>query len=840
MIVHQAIYGDNSGSYALLNTSLADIETAKRVCNVTDLLDRPPTGYLTKSVFRGFAFNDLYIFIKSFPDNDPSVRKGRILSHTLIVDQIDLHTLNNLNDLFSHFLSAPDKDLELNPFILEDRNAVSSQITYHPSREAAAINALLYHSDYKNTLIWVGEEGYLSFITQIWSHLHGNLREKMKLGVGFNPQKVDTQKLNILYVMEEYEIKWKDSNCFIVGKDDLGTLASMSSLLLAGYTKKSKPLNDFIKTFGIVPTEIEAFSYLETGINTYMNLSSSTDFNRLIVLCDLISKYSPDPKVAKTEKNKLITQVISRIELASGKHILSLKNPDWKGFFNAQQIIGDQITDWVAGSLFNSSDDDSITSTIANAFNPENKVQWWKKVFLDGLITALEKWKSSYAVVVWNWFTENHDLVKMLGRLIPATNQIETDLVNHWPRPEAELSQYIQAFAKDRTWLILHGLSTLQLYDSEESIRRQLTIDTDSEHFAALNRMGELIHDKEFIQLTMRIGESRLIEIAGAKVLRTPSLLDLLDVKNIIWRKIWLKAIKHANNPWCEIKKPTAVLFTLFEEILNGEPVEPELLLVLSNSDYNNLSGFKQRTEVWKYLSGDARNGFLNASTLGCIKLLDNNDIRIDDLEGEIRNRLTDPIIFKQVIDDQTINVSTKIHLFEELPSLKENQLIALLYTCHLSSVESKWLGKLVYLKYWKKAADAIADKIAIRGDLKPALIECQSLLGVFRKLSLSFSGYLSGTVSTEEWWDALTEQCYTKYSGGPTQMGLWERAGGQNYDLLARGAGREIWVDTIHKMRNRITDVEVQKLLHEMIVDYPVSNELKQLKELLSNHAKQ
>jgi hypothetical protein len=832
MIIHQAIYGDKSGSYALLKTSLADIESAKRICNVTDLLDRPSIGYLTQPVFRGFAFNNVYIFIKSFPDNDPSVRKGRVLSHTLIVDQNDLHALNNLNDLFSHFLSDPDKNPELNPVIIEGKVSVPAKIANRTSREAAAINGLLNHSSYNNTVVWIGEEGYLSFITQIWSQLKGNLRAKLKLGVGFNPRNVDTQKLNILYVMEEYENRWKASGFCIVGKEDLGTLESMSSFLLAGYQDKSRPLNDLIKTFGIVPTEIEDFRYLGIAYNHYKNLSTNIDFKSLIALCDLISKFSPDPKIAKTEKNKLLTQVISRIELSSARQILILKNPDWKGFFNAEQLIGDQIVDWVMKSLFNLKADDSIASVIAAAFEPENKVQWWKKAFSDGLRTALGKWKSTYAVAVWNWFTEDHDLVKTFGSLIPATAQIETDLVDHWPKPEPELAQYIQVFAKDRKWLTLHGLSTLQLHSPEESIKRQLRIDTDPEHFAALNKMGELIHDKEFIQLTVETGELRLIKIVGAKVARTPSLLNELDIKNIVWRQIWLKAIEYGNKPWDGIKKPIVVLFALFEEILNGEAVEPELLLMLSNSDYNDLSGFRRRVEVWQYLSGNTKSRFLNASTLGCVKLLDKNDIRIDDLEEEIRNRLSDPIVVKQVIDDQTINVTTKIRLFEELPGLRENELLILLNTGHFSSGESKRLGKLIHRKRWKKATDTIADKIAIRGDLKPALIECQSLLGFFRKWSLSISGYLSGTVSKEEWWSAFTEQCYNKYPKGPTDKGLWGRAGGENYDLLTMGTGRESWEDAIGKIRDGRANVDPQKLLQEMLKDYSFSNELNQLKE--------
>lgn len=175
MIVHQAIYGDKLGSYALLKTSLTDTELAKRICNVTDLLDRPSNGHLTQPVFRSFTFNDSYIFIKSFPDIEPGVRSGRVLSHTLIVDKCDLHQLNDLGKLFSHFLSKPDKDPELNPIEIDDGNSVLAQIVHPTSREAAAINGLLDHSSYSNTLVWVGEETYLPLITQIWSRLGGDL-----------------------------------------------------------------------------------------------------------------------------------------------------------------------------------------------------------------------------------------------------------------------------------------------------------------------------------------------------------------------------------------------------------------------------------------------------------------------------------------------------------------------------------------------------------------------------------------------------------------------------------------------------------------------------------------
>ena len=834
MIVHQAMYGDKSGSYGLLKTSLTDTELAKRICNVTDLLDRPSNGLLSQPVFRGFAFDNSYIFIKSFPDTSPGVRSGRVLSHTLIVEQSDLVRLNDLGRLFSHFLSKPEKDPELNAIVIEDGNSGPAEIIHLTSREAAAINGLLDHSSYSNTLVWIGEDGYLPLITQIWSHLSGDLRAKVKLGVAFNPQKVDTQHLNILYVMEEYENIWKTVDYCIIDKESSGTLDSMSSFLIAGYKDKSKPLRDLIGTFGIVPTEIGDFQYLETVVDTYKNLSATIPFNRLIVLCDLISRYSPNQQIAKAEKDKLLKQVIARIEMASAKQILVLKNSEWRGFFNAQQLIGEHIGNWVGKSIFNLEVDESVMNVIAEASNPENKALWWKKAVTDSLKTALGNWKPTHAIVVWKWFAENHNLIKMVKNLIPDNIQVETDLVGCWPKPERELSREIQAFAQDRKWLTLHGLSTLQLHSPEESINIQLKIDTDPEHSASLQRMSELINDKEFVEIAVKIGESRLVRIAGDKAARTPPLLGQLDVKNINWRQIWLKAIEHGNKAWDGIKNPIAVLFALFEEVLNGSAVESELLLTLSNSDYNDLSGFKRRAEVWQHLDERVKLGFLGASALGCIKLLSNKNISIDEIENEIRIHLTRTDIIKRAVEDQTINVSTKIQLFEELPALRENEVLMLLNTVRFSSGESQRLGKLVLRRHWKRAAGIIAKNISSRVDLKPALTECKSLLGFFEKLKLVFSGDLSEGVSTVEWWSALTEQCYTKYPNGPADMGLWERAGGKNYDLPTKGTGRDIWVNAISKVRNGITDVDVQKLIQEMLNDYHSSDELKQLRNTL------
>ncbi len=836
-VVHQAIYGDKNGSYALLKTSLADIELAKRICNATDLLDRPSNGYLIQSVFRGFALDNTYVFIKSFPDSDPSVRKGRVLSHALIAEINDLNEINNLEELFSYFLTEPDKDPELSCIVIDSESSDSNKIISHMSREAAGINGLLDHSSYNNTLVWVGEEGYISFVSQVWRQLEGNLRAKLNLGVGFSYQRVNTQNHNILYVLEDYESKWKSSGFFIVGKKDLGTLESLASLRLAGQKDKSKPLDSLIKKFGIVLEDIEDYGYVETILPTYEELSAKTEFNSLIVLCDLIDKYSPSQNVAKEEKDKLLKHVISRIDLLTAPEILKLNNVEWKGFLNAHKSIGGKIKNWVKLSLLKPEIYGSIGSLVAAAFASKNNNGWWEKSFLSGLKAAFKNWKSTYATSLWSWFLTDHNLVITLKDIIPINEQVEIDFVSYWQTPDNELAKNIQKLSKEREWLILHGLSTLQLLNPEESIKSQLVIDTDLEHTIALRNMGESIPDKEFIELTIKLGEQRLIKIAGEKLSRSPPLISRLDVKNIIWRQIWLESIELGMLPYDAIKKPEEVLFEFLEEVVDGAAVESELLLMFSKSDFNDISSFKLRAKVWPRLEDVVKSGFIAPTTLGCLRLIDDKSINIGDLEDDIRTHLSSVYFIRQVISDQTISVFTKILLFNELTVLKENELLMLLDVVIFLPDESKELGELIFRKNWKKAASAISNKISSRNDLRLALKECSLLLGYFERLRLSFSGHSSETVSAEEWWSAFSEQCYTKYPKGPTDKGLWGRAGGENYDLYISGTGREVWVDIISKIRSKRTDVIALKLLQEMLKDYSNSTELKQLrKAYLSN----
>ena len=728
MIIHQAIYGDKSGAYSLLCTSFPDLEVAKRLCNTTDIIDRPASGVLTLPVFRGFSVGCYFLFIKSFPDNDPAVRKGRVLSHALIVAEDDIDRLNDLEALFSYFPDVPRKNLNLLPIEVSLDGFFHQGVVKQASQEAYAINSLLSHSDYQNTIAWTEEDRFFHFIENIWSRLDGAMRYKLKLGASFNPVNLSFEDVNIVYLPEGNNNKWKNAGVCIVDENSVDNLISPSSFFLAGVDDHAAPLENLIKSFGLTLNDIEDFAYLEKILPTYQNLSADTSLTKLVVLCDLLSKYSPNENISSREKSELLEKVLSRIEDASPDQVSKLKAPNWDGFPSARQLIGNQVSSWVTKKLSNS--DSSVSSLIQAAYTPIESSNWWNKAVMSSFAEGLKNWVPFHASVLWSCFLGNADLVKTMGKCIPITEQAERDLVLAWTKPDSKLAIALQKLAKKRNWLSLHAKSVLVDMTFDEAIECQLEIDNDMNHFKALHEMASSAPDNKFVRSAVKFGDSRLIKIAGEKVSKAASLLKGLDVENSRWREIWLESLKlrGTSSPWSGVKKPSKVLYALLDLIIRGETINDALVLALSQATPNDLSKYEHREELWEFLPDKTKAGFIEATTFNTLRLLKSDD-HIYNLEKDILRHLEDPLTFTKVIKDQSIDLLTKLKIFSELPNSQEMGLSALINDNSFSSENSRLLGKLISGRKWIKSAKLVKNEETSRKDLSLALEQCKSII---------------------------------------------------------------------------------------------------------------
>lgn len=728
MIIHQAIYGDLDGAYALLDTSLKDEDIARRICNVTDIIDRPLSRELAQPIIRGFRYNDHFLFIKSFPDNtNENIRRGRVLSHTLIIELEELNELDNLEELFSYFPDNIYKKSTLKPITIQ--NKAFTRTINNNTREVTVINSLLHEND---KVVWLGEEGYFRFLFIIWNSLPKQLRASLRVGVGFSPNKIDLKNnsTNILYIYDGYENKWEVEGYRIVKVSDVETLKTQSSFLLAGRKEKAHKMLQFMTSFQLEPKAIHDVAYIENNITFYEDLSIDTEFNTLLVLSNFISELSPNPSLAITEKRKLFDLIISKIEKATPENIIALNNVKWTGFKNSEKELQTIVHDWSKTNLLIIAKDSRRSNVVFKSLQSDQKNGWWGNAICNGISATLSDWKGNYGPILFSWFIDNPNLVSLLEKYIPNISEVEDSLVACWTSSTPhKVAAPLRGLAKRREWFSLFGLTSLRLFDPEESIKMLLELDTNPSHLVALSKTSEYINIDHFIELTLNLGEDRLIKIAGQKIARNPPSLAELDVTNSIWIRIWLVAIKSGANPWQSVKNPIKRLHSLFEQIVCGVEFHPDLLKELSTDNNNDLSEFEQRKDVWSHLKGNIKSNFLEATTIGCVNLYNDDKIDIADLEGEVLKQIADFEFFKNIIKNTSLSVSKKIHLFKSISGLEERSFISLITKCTFSPTESKNIGLLIKNRDWKSAANYISKQQYTRKDLEPAYAECQSLM---------------------------------------------------------------------------------------------------------------
>lgn len=711
IIVNQAIYGDKSGAYSLLKSSFEEVDIAKRICNATDLLDRPAKNVLEHPIVRGFSFNDYYVLVKSFPDLDSSVRTGRVFSHALIIHQEDLYKLTDIEHLFSFFLDEVKKDALLNP--IEINNFSNEKLIEKPLKQRiyAGVNGLIKHQSFGNTILWKGEKDYIHFISHVWKNIPPSLRVNLTLGGVFNPKNIDQNKINILYSADVIDHKWDKVKFKIIDIDSAEELDSLGAHYLCGNYDKAKALVKVIETFKVQVVNFEDFSYLEIMANNYCALSCESKLNRLIILSDLLSKYSPKANIAFDEKKSVLHAVLNKMANASGKEIIALQYVDWKGFKGAEKKIKAEIQRWLTLSLSNIKSEQCAAEVISLALNDDNPPSWWTSAIKEFLHDLFNNWRTKYAPVLIEWVQFDAQFLGNLSQYIPLSENIENDIVFAFNKQPKIAATSFEKFSAERNWFKLYAVCVAQLYSLENAIKMLLAIDKSEDSLLALQLISDKANSKSFLSVAIKIKEPRLIQLAAEHVTQNRKLLSSFDVNVSSWIIIWLTSNLSCANVWQGINKPQIVLFKLLESHVKKQDIDDQLLLSISESSCNDLSLFIHRKEVWRYLEPVTRNNFLVTTTIACVQLLSQHDIYLAELEPEVVGCLASTNVIVSVINNISISLQVKLNLINTLQSLKESDLISLLEH-KFSSSEALMLGDIIMQRKWVLLAKKIADKV--------------------------------------------------------------------------------------------------------------------------------
>ncbi|KAA3638072.1 MAG: hypothetical protein DWQ02_05655, partial [Bacteroidetes bacterium] len=309
-------------------------------------MDRPPGTTLSEPIIRGFCKNGYYLLIKSFPDHSPGVRKGRIFSHVLIIEKEDYLKIQDITQLVPLLFDKIDKTAKLKPIDLQPQNRSASQGTVS-GQIAGAINGMVNHLDFDNTIIWIGEEGYFDWISHIWPNLPDTVKVKTRIGGAFDPKKIDATFLNLKFIPARFEMNWLRTRFKLIGSNCNENMDSQTANILAGNRESSAALQSLIKEFSLEVPEIDDLRVLETIVPTYQDLINIKDLKQLYHFVHYVTQYNPNPQSASSAKKTLVQLITNCIAEANAEEINALVGPDWSGFSKAKSALLDALIKWL-------------------------------------------------------------------------------------------------------------------------------------------------------------------------------------------------------------------------------------------------------------------------------------------------------------------------------------------------------------------------------------------------------------------------------------------------------------------------------------------------------------
>jgi len=829
IIIHQAIYGEVQGKtsgHDLLAASDEKNELFRRVSGHTDLADRPEGGVLSNPVVRGFFAESHFLLIKSFPDKSPGLRSGRVFSHALFLPETDLHRILNLSHLFQYHLPGIQKEAKMHPleYSSQETRAKTGAVD---GREAAATNALLE----KQTVVWLGEEGYWEWLSRIWLKLPVKGKRTLKIGAAFSPSYVNNENLSLLYIPEDAKTLWARHSFHVIGTDESQILRSSAANWLVGDEEKAAPFEILLDDFSPKLDSVKTLKQLEDYGKAYLQCDKKPELNHLLVLANFISMISPSESVGIKGKNRLINAIVKAIPNAPINMLIALTYQNWKGFPDAITTISDALRDWLTNNLLQGKQAKECGAVLVKALESETR-NWWVTTVLDYTNNRLIKRKASDAAILWQWMTKEPTLIAQHNSWLPG--DAENELALTIPKLEAEVAETVLQMAEKMGWLVLHAKIAAQHYSVEKAIEAQLRIDIEEDHTAALQALSENINDRSsFVSVAAGHTDARLHRIAGKLLSENNKLMNDIDITSEGWQKCWKAAIEEGSEVWQGISKPQETLYKILDHLLAGNSFSKSLLNAISIGKYNSLKDYPQRASIWSVLPENTRSEFVNATLIDLINEFDTSTFNYNELELELKKEAQSEKVQQYLIKSKSIPLTKKLRLFDVMPSLREYQVKQLVLESRFSSTESAEFGRIVSKNRWRMVVKELYDNRYQRKDLVPALIQCSHLLDFFQRLTLSASGLKRDAISSEEWWNEFLETAYKLFPSGPEQNGLWISAGGDLSQLPTTGTGREKWSFAAHIMQNDGKPT-VKNLLKKMRDTFSLNETLKRLQETL------
>lgn len=815
MRVHQAIYGTIQHGHGLRCAS-GDRKLAGELAQRLDLPDTQPQGADWSPVTSGFAVRNQYVIARMF--SDPSVvRSGMVVTHALICDLEEIAAMDDLRPLLAHLMTSFDAT----PPVVEPLE-VTPITGIPPSAPDLADAARALVSRGNGPVVRVGSHGFENLIVALWGHLWPALRRTFYFRLSFGPNDVvEKPQPTIVCTPASLIGRWQHQQR-IVGR------SSAEWARAAGVIDGSAGGAEFREFGERIGAELDSFQDLPLLEQAHTMASATPDtVARLITAARLIERLSPDPKRGEVEKRSIVERLVEALPTAHPSEILTLRNLVLPGI-ETSGLVWRALETWIERNDYLPSDDVDIVTIVTDALIGDDALFAWRDAVKRGLVRSANATGGRFAVGFWRWAKSqprvSPTLVALVGSDRKALEAIEgaapTDL-------DAATAKPIMASAAKHKLYRLHAVAAGASMNPSDAASTQSAVEPGTDATAMRLAMRRA-KPSEILDAVATVPDGRVLDIAAEAVARDPTLMAERDMSTTANRRIWAAALKVNAEAWRGPEDPRKVFAQLLDEQIDGGNPPTELLDRLSASPLADLTTYSRRSEVWDRLPTVTRRHLLAAT--------------VDAWFGSAGAGQPDTTIEPQLVEEITRDprldtllarfsggtLAEGIHLIEGLGGLDHTRFrrwvsAAVRAVRELTPTDGDLLGRVVALR---GKSDIVDDLISFyragRGDLKPVLRHCLSLIGFFDRWSLGLA-----PVSAAQKWDVFTELAADLFPNGPDQDALWERAGGRDADLRHHGTGKERWRGAIREIQNG-RPPRVSKLIQQMRGDFPENGNLR------------
>lgn len=827
--IQQAIFGEGRDrGHALLASSFPTDTIPNQLSGFTDLVDRPRDGELTQPVTRGLFAKDHFLFIRSFPDS--SGRQGRVFSHALILKKDDFLKVQDISMLLPFLMAMADKQPELRT--IKFANTDAANIVTHTNADQVAVMGLVDHISFDNTIVWLNETSFWDWISKIWRQIPDPVKLNIRLGSAFNPSRVNTSLLNLLYLPDAAKNNWQREKFLIV--DETAKKADPNPLAdhLLGGGNKSSNFNTIISELNPAITEIDDLRVIAGYADLYSHIDQAPTVKSLLMLSGLMARYNPNPKSSVSGKQKILLALARMITTAKAEEISYLQHQTWTGFdvADVEKNIGVALNRWLDKNLLKDSNDLEVAKLAVTALRAK-KTNWWHGFTIAYINRLWQHWQPSYSKHWWNWVKTDLNVADATMPILPA--QAEKAIVDELPSLNKVSKEKILELSIGKKWYSLFGMTAISYYSSKEAFDKVIAVVEYKELPLLLSKMAAKISNQKLIADAALINNSILNDLAATQIKSNSSLKKGLAPIQPGWQQIWLLSVQKGLPIWDGVDKPLAVVYDIMDLLIKGGELNKELLRCISSEKYNSLKKYTNRKLIWDFLPENSKIGFMTATLSDCLQDIATGTLKLGDLEKPLRDAFDSPAVLQAIIMDHQLTVKVKLDLLKATSKFGEQDAERLLYHNRFGTSEAGIFGAMVRDKHWKSVASSIFSIRKTRPDLEPSLRQCYSLLGFWERLNLAANGFGSALISTDEGWEILLQKVIDHYPDGPNQNGIWENAGGKRSDLHTSGSGKQIWTAAVTHMKNG-GHPKPKKLLSKMIEEFPFDGSLKELNQII------